>query len=128
MKANLNALPQIDGTREQEVEKKRLRENCREFESVMVSYLMKSMRDTVMKAEEPENDRELYEEMLANQISKEIGKNSGFGIGDMLYSKLEPLLKNKHPSPADKNQAGLGLPENVPEVILLKTKNPVTDP
>ncbi len=127
MKANLNAVPQIDATREQEVERKRLRENCREFESVMVSYLMKSMRDTVMKAEEPENDRELYEEMLSGQISKEIGKNSGLGIGDMLYSKLEPLLKNKHSNLANKNQADLSLPENLPEVILLKTKNPMTD-
>ena len=31
--------------------------------------------------------------MFAEQVSKEIGRSSALGIGDMLYSKLEQLLK-----------------------------------
>ncbi|MEN6441092.1 MAG: rod-binding protein [Syntrophobacter sp.] len=79
--------------REMEIQKRKLRENCREFETVMVNYLMKSMRDTISQAEEPEHGRAAFEDMLAGQLSKEIGKTGSLGIGDILYQKLEPQLK-----------------------------------
>lgn len=93
MEANIKPVLQADSSRELESQKKRLRENCREFESVMISYMMKSMRDGIMRAEEPGSAKEMYEDMLAVQVSKEIGRNSTLGIGDMLYSKLEHLVK-----------------------------------
>jgi Rod binding domain-containing protein len=91
--ANINPVVQAGSPKELEAQKKRLRESCREFESVMISFMMKSMRDGTMRAEEPGNAREIYEDMLAGQVSKVISHNSATGIGDMLYSKLEHLLK-----------------------------------
>ncbi len=96
MDVRLSPTSSADGSREFELQKKKLQENCREFESVMVSFLLKSMRETVMKAEEPEAAREMYEDMFAGQISKEIGKKSAMGLGEILYRKLEPLLKTQH--------------------------------
>jgi Rod binding domain-containing protein len=93
VEANVKPVQQADCSRELEIQKKRLRENCREFESVMISYMMKTMRDGLIRGEEPGNAREIYEDMLAGQVSKEIGRNSALGIGDMLYSKLEHLVK-----------------------------------
>jgi Rod binding domain-containing protein len=78
-----------------EIQKKRLRDSCREFESVMVSYMMKTMRDGTIRGEKPDSAREMYEDMLAGQVSKEIGRSAALGIGDMLYSKLEPLLETQ---------------------------------
>ncbi len=117
MEANIQPVPQVNSSKELEVQKKRLRENCREFESVMISYLMKTMRDGTIRAEEPGNAKEIYEDMLAGQVSKEIGRNSALGIGDMLYSKLEHLIKapsnpNVVPSEA---QTGLSAPSDKPE-------------
>jgi hypothetical protein len=33
--------------------------------------------------------------MFAGQVSKVISRSSALGLGDMLYSKLEPLVKTK---------------------------------
>jgi len=95
MEANVNPILQADSSRELEIQKRRLRENCREFESVMISYMMKAMRDGTVRGEEPGNAREIYEDMLAGQVSKVISRSSALGIGDMLYSKLEPLIKTR---------------------------------
>ena len=117
MGANIQQVLQGDSSKEVEVQKRRLRESCREFESVMISYMMKTMRDGTIRAEEPGNAREIYEDMLAGQVSKEIGRNSALGIGDMLYSKLEHLIK----APANPNilppevQTALSTPSDNPE-------------
>jgi Rod binding domain-containing protein len=93
MEANVKPVLQADSSRELEIQKRRLRENCREFESVMISYMMKAMRDGLMRGEEAGSTKEIYEDMLAEQVSKEISRSSALGIGDMLYSNLEPLVK-----------------------------------
>ncbi|MFZ0946282.1 MAG: rod-binding protein [Syntrophobacteraceae bacterium] len=93
MEANVELIPQADSSRELETQKRRLRENCREFESVMVSYMMKAMRDGTVRGEEPGSAREIYEDMFAGAVSKVISRSSALGVGDMLYSKLEPLVK-----------------------------------
>jgi Rod binding domain-containing protein len=35
----------------------------------------------------------LYEDMLVGQVSKEVSHSSALGLGDLLFSKLEPLVK-----------------------------------
>jgi Rod binding domain-containing protein len=95
METKVKPVLQADSSPELEIQKRRLRENCREFESVMISYMMKTMRDGALRGEEPDSAREMYEDMLAGQVSKEIGRSSVLGIGDMLYSKLEHLVKTQ---------------------------------
>jgi len=120
MESAMKPVSQADGSRETEIQKKRLRENCREFESVMVSYLMKTMRDGVIRAEEPENAQAVYEDMLDGQISKTLSKTSSLGIGDMLYASLEPLIKkgaSKGAAPVEQKQ-----PDNT-DISSAATKN-----
>ena len=117
MGANIQPVPQADSSKEVAGQKKRLRESCREFESVMISYMMKSMRDGTIRAEEPGHAREIYEDMLAGQVSKVISRNSALGVADMLYSKLEHLVKvpaNSNVLPAEA-QTGLSAPSDKPE-------------
>ena len=93
MDTGMKPVLQVDKSHELEIRKKRLHDQCREFESVMVSYLMKTMRDGVIRADEPDNAQAMYEDMLDGQVSKTLSKTSALGIGDMLYAKLEPLVK-----------------------------------
>lgn len=95
METNLTGAVTPSRHHELDVQRKKLRENCKEFETVMVNYLMKTMRDTVIQAEEPEHGRAAFEDMLAAQLSKEIGKTGSLGIGDILYQRLEPQLKTQ---------------------------------
>ena len=117
MGADIKPVLQADSFKELEAQKKRLKESCREFESVMISFMMKSMRDGTVRAEEPGSAREIYEDMLAGQVSKVIGRNSALGVGDMLYSKLESLIKapaNPNVLPAEA-ETGLSVPSVKPE-------------
>jgi Rod binding domain-containing protein len=91
--ATVQPVLQSDSSVELEKQKRRLRETCDEFESVMVSYMMKTMRDSTMRAEEPGNAMGMFEDMLAGQVSKQVSHSSSLGVGDLLYSKLEPLVK-----------------------------------
>ena len=114
MEAKVQPVLQMDSSRELEGEKRRLRETCNEFESVMVSYMMKTMRDSIMRAEEPGNAMDMYEDMLAGQVSKEVSHGSALGLGSLLYSKLEPLIKaqaHNEANPAVSQAQGVVLPK-----------------
>ncbi len=95
MEARISRTPAADSEHDLETRKKRLLENCHEFESVMISYLLKTMENSVMKAEEPGQAEGMYQDMFVAQMSRQLGKNSALGFGNMLYSKLEPLLEAK---------------------------------
>lgn len=101
MEANVKPVLQTDSSRGLEMQKKKLRENCQEFESVMISFMMKAMRDSIIRGEEPGNAMGIYEDMMFGQVSKEIGRTSTLGIGGLLYSRLEPLVKVPVPKESD---------------------------
>jgi Rod binding domain-containing protein len=108
METSLKPVFQVDSSRELEVQKKRLLDSCREFESVMISYMMKTMRDGVSWGEEPSSAMETYQDMFTQQVAREVSRSSVMGIGDMLYSKLEPLLNTKPPGNGDISAVGAG--------------------
>jgi Rod binding domain-containing protein len=75
-----------------EAQKKRLKEACQEFESIMTNYVLKSMRESVMRAEEPEKGRDMYEGMMDETLSREMSKSGGKGLSEVLYQQLVPLV------------------------------------
>ncbi len=97
MATNVKSILPSDPSNQLAIRKKKLRESCQEFESVMISYLMKTMNDGTMRAEKPGNAKAIYEEMLNGQISKEIARTSAMGIGDTLYARLEGQVKLPNP-------------------------------
>jgi Rod binding domain-containing protein len=115
MQTGMNGVLQANASGGNEIQKKRLRESCREFESVMVSYVMKTMRDGAIKAEDSDNAMSMYEEMLDGQISKTVSNRGSLGMGDMLYSRLEPLIKTKSSKGAADNQACSTVPVDSPQ-------------
>jgi flagellar protein FlgJ len=76
-----------------EVKKEELKKACREFESLFTAYILKNMRATVLRAEAPEQAREIYEAMMDEAIAREISLSGALGLGDMIYKQLEPLLE-----------------------------------
>jgi Rod binding domain-containing protein len=80
------------GVEKQDLDKKRLRETCHDFESFLTQNLLKSMDDSIMKAEEPDHARETYESMFRETLSREISRSSNGGIADLLYQQLVSVL------------------------------------
>lgn len=83
--------------------KLRLQRAVKEFESLFVGYMLKSMRSTVPNSEMLSGDLggEMMEGMFDVELAKHISINSNLGLGEMLYKKLtgEELPKAKiHPA------------------------------
>jgi soluble lytic murein transglycosylase-like protein len=78
--------------------KLKLAKAVREFESVFVGYMLKSMRNTIQKADNSSDGfgTDMLEGMFDVEFAKHISKGSNLGLADMLYRKMtgEPLEKN----------------------------------
>lgn len=71
-------------------EKLKLQRAVREFESVFVGYMLKSMRNTIEKADNPTEGfgADMMEEMFDVELARHVSKNGNLGLADMLYRKL----------------------------------------
>lgn len=68
----------------------KLYEKSLELESFFVKMMVDSMRKTVTKTNEGENSfaQKMYEDMLYDEYTTALTKNSGFGIADSIYLEL----------------------------------------
>jgi Rod binding domain-containing protein len=73
-----------------EKSKARLQKAVHEFESLFVSYMLKSMRATISKEEGfGENfGGDMLEGMFDLELSKQMSKNSNLGLGEKLYREM----------------------------------------
>jgi flagellar protein FlgJ len=72
-----------------ETEDQKLREACKDFESVFVRQLLSEMRATVPKSDLlGSREEELYQDMLDTEMSKDIGRAGTLKLGDLLYDQL----------------------------------------
>lgn len=75
----------------------RLQATCKQFESVFVNMLMKSMRKTIADGGliEKSHAREMFESMLDEELSKEVSKEQGIGLAKMMYQQLSKNLESE---------------------------------
>lgn len=72
-------------------EKKEALKAGQEFESFLLTYMIKKMRDTVMESDLLGNRKaeNVYRSMLDEQIARELSKQGGLGLGKMISRQLE---------------------------------------
>ncbi|MEJ5300774.1 MAG: rod-binding protein [Thermodesulforhabdaceae bacterium] len=88
-----------------EAKKEELKKACREFESLFTAYILKNMRETIMRAEAPDRAREIYEAMMDEAVAREISLSGSLGLGGMIYKQLEPLLEAEFRQKITKEEA-----------------------
>ncbi|WP_432407009.1 rod-binding protein [Wukongibacter sp. M2B1] len=68
----------------------KLQATCKQFESMLLNMLMKSMRKTVVDGGliEKSHAREMFEGMLDEEIAKEASKEKGIGLAELMYKQL----------------------------------------
>jgi Rod binding domain-containing protein len=78
----------------------KLRQACKDMESVFMGYLLKSMRSTVKTTDlfGSERDESMFRDMLDDEVAKSASKGKGIGIADMLYNQLSHI-ENQSPVP-----------------------------
>ncbi len=69
---------------------KKLKGTLQEFESIFLYYLLKEMRNTVHRTGLLDGGRaeEFFQEMLDEELSKNLARANGIGIAQMLYKQL----------------------------------------
>ncbi len=67
-----------------------LEETCAEFESIFITYLLKSMRATVVEDGILENNNEskIINSMFDENLARSIAKKGGIGLGEILFERL----------------------------------------
>ncbi|MBW1975447.1 MAG: rod-binding protein [Deltaproteobacteria bacterium] len=84
-----------DRHKELEIKKDQLRRTCRQFESLFVAYLLKNMKAGMMRSEDPSYQSYMYEAMFDEAVADVVGQSGSFGLGDLLYEQLLPLLEEE---------------------------------
>lgn len=93
----LSSMPEIDASKLNERDDKKLKDACSDFEAFFLSSLMKAMRKTVQKTNlfGADSAQQTFEEMMDTEISKAVAKTSSMGIADALYKQLKNEMAHK---------------------------------
>lgn len=67
-----------------------LRKTCQEFEAIFVQAMLKNMRATVPDGGLLDKglDADIFQEMMDQEIAKQIAQRQSFGIAEALYQQL----------------------------------------
>jgi Rod binding domain-containing protein len=117
MASGISAILQGDPSKQTELREKKLHDSCREFSSMLVSFMIKSMRQAYSGEDEPSFASGVYQDMLYDQVSKVIAQSGRLGVGDMLYSQLD--RQDKAHSAAKSTEAALKAQKAVASQIYL---------
>ena len=68
----------------------RLKKACADFESVLLTYMFKSMKKTVGEGGVFGNSfqKDMYESIFFEKIAEKVAQEKGMGIGEALYRQL----------------------------------------
>jgi len=68
-----------------------LKRACAEFESILITYMLKSMRNTVVEDGilGKSNEGKIFNSMFDEKLGLGIAKSGGIGLGKMLFEKLK---------------------------------------
>ena len=74
--------------------KKEMEKVARDFESVFINKLFESMRKGIPKSGLLDSSAmDMYQSMLDQEMAKELSKQKGMGMGEMVYNDLSRMNK-----------------------------------
>lgn len=72
-------------------DQEKLKETCRDFESIFINQMLKQARSSIQQiggAEERSHAREIYESMQDEELAKAMSQGKGIGLAQELYKQL----------------------------------------
>jgi peptidoglycan hydrolase FlgJ len=136
---NLERLRNESGFGKMDAEKD-IEKVSRDFESVFLNKLLSSMRKTIPKSGLLDSfASDMFQSMMDEEMSKEMSKNKGMGMGEMIYNDLSKISRvgrgqsiqstytNVNTDPivsgiklSDSNASGINLPDRTISGIKMK--------
>jgi Rod binding domain-containing protein len=86
------------------VDREKLKKSCSDFESVLVSQMLKSMRQAMTPAGVKANNglgKDTYTSMFDQELSRSLGKRGGLGIGKKIYDQVIQREERKGPASSE---------------------------
>jgi peptidoglycan hydrolase FlgJ len=82
-------------------EDQKIKKACAEFESIFIQLMLKSMRQTVMKADcsDKGSGREMFDSLFDQELSKVFAKGRGTGLAKLIYQNWMKKERSEAPSP-----------------------------
>ena len=70
---------------------KKLKDACKQFESMFLNQLLTSMRKTIPKSGlmGENKEKEMYDSMMDQEMSKAWASSDGIGLANMLYQQMK---------------------------------------
>ena len=92
--ASLTAAQQTPDTGRTQRDKKSLKKSSQDLEAIFIQSLFKAMRKTIPEGSlfEKSNAREVYQDMLDQEISKKISQKQSVGLAEQMYRQMEKKL------------------------------------
>ena len=90
----LAAAQQVPDARRSQNDKKALKKNCQDFEALFIQSLFKAMRKSIPEGGlfKKDNATALYQDMLDQEIAKNISQKQSVGLADQMYRQMEKKL------------------------------------
>lgn len=90
-----NAFEKMFEQAKESKDEEKLKDACRQFESVFMNMLMKNMRNTIHEdgIMKKSHAREMFEGMLDEKIAEESSKGEGMGLAKQMYKQLSKNMK-----------------------------------
>ena len=90
----LTASQQIPDTNRSQRDKKALQKSCQGFEAIFVQSLFKAMHKTVVDGGllKKDNATALYQDMLDQEVAKNISQKQTLGLAEQMYHQTEKLV------------------------------------
>ena len=90
----LAASQQIPDTSRSQKDRKALKKTCQDFEAIFIQSLFKSMRKTVPDGGllKKDNATAVYQDMLDQEIAKNISQKQSVGLAEQMYRQMEKKL------------------------------------
>jgi len=87
-------------------ESDKVKEACRQFEAILLRQILGESRKTVIKpsaGEEDSNEKDIYNDMIDNQLADSISRSGSFGLAKSLEKQL---VRQVLPKSGDQIQPG----------------------
>lgn len=95
MESVAGAALKADPSVKAQVREKQLLKTCQEFGSLLVSYMIKTMRSASVDGDDQNLAKGVYQDMFYDQVAKIVGKSNTLGIGNMLYTQMARTEKTE---------------------------------
>ena len=102
--------PLVPQAGEKRVDRDKLKKSCADFESILISQMLKSMRQTMTTSGLMGGGlgKDMYISLFDQELSQSLAKRGGLGLGKMIYNRVVQQEERNKPLPSETDKSGVG--------------------